>query len=129
MVFLPFLRSSARSRRIVLRRPGRLVLVALFFAGWTVNGMFPIFMATIPSERFRPLHHATVLGLAMGACEILGGVFGPPVAGLLNDTFGVDTFLWMLMVLAVISGFVAMGLGETAPTALAAQARHAPVVA
>ena len=59
-----------------------------------------------------PLHHATVLGLAMGACEILGGVFGPPIAGVLNDTFGADTFLWMLMVLALISGFVAMGLAK-----------------
>ena len=75
--------------------------------------------ATIPSETVDPHHHATVLGLAMGACEILGGVFGPPVAGALNDTLGVDSFLWMLMVLAVISGFVSMGLRETAPAALA----------
>ena len=63
-------------------------------------------MATIPSETFEPHHHATVLGLAMGACEVLGGVFGPPLAGVLNDMFGADTFLWMLMVLAVISGFL-----------------------
>jgi MFS family permease len=85
-------------------------------------------MATIPSESFRPLHHATVLGLAMGACEILGGVAGPPVAGLLNDTLGVDSFLWMLIVLAVISGFVSMGLRETAPIALARKGLQ-PVVA
>jgi DMSO reductase anchor subunit len=45
-------------------------------------------------------------------------VFGPPLAGRLNDMFGLDTFLWMLMVLAVISGFLAMGLRETAPNAL-----------
>ena len=87
--------------------------------GWAVNGIFPIFMATIPSESVDAHHHATVLGLAMGACEILGGVFGPPVAGMLNDAFGADTFLWMLLVLAVISGFVATGLRETAPMALA----------
>jgi hypothetical protein len=54
----------------------------------------------------------------MGFCEVLGGVFGPPVAGVLNDAFGMDTFLYVLMVLAVISGFVAMGLQETAPAAL-----------
>ncbi|HZV56409.1 MAG TPA: MFS transporter, partial [Sphingobium sp.] len=64
-------------------------------------------------------HHATALGLAMGSCEILGGVLGPPVAGMLNDSFGPATFLWALMVLAVISGFVAMGLKETAPSQLA----------
>src|SRR5690606_18723277 len=53
------------------------VLVPIFFIGWMVNGIFPIFMATIPSETFPPTQHATVLGLAMGSCEILGGVFGP----------------------------------------------------
>jgi ACS family hexuronate transporter-like MFS transporter len=94
------------------------VLVPIFFIGWMVNGTFPIFMATIPSETFKPIHHATVLGLAMGFCEVLGGVFGPPLAGRLNDMFGNETFLWMLMVLAVISGFLAMGLRETAPVAL-----------
>lgn len=94
------------------------VLIPIFFIGWMVNGTFPIFMATIPSETFKPMHHATVLGLAMGFCEVLGGVFGPPVAGVLNDAFGQDTFLYVLMILAVISGFVAMGLKETAPGVL-----------
>ena len=95
------------------------VLVAFFFVGWAVNGIFPIFMATIPSESVDAHHHATVLGLAMGSCEILGGVFGPPVAGMFNDAFGPSTFLYILMILAVTSGFVAMGLKETAPMALA----------
>jgi MFS family permease len=117
MVFLPFLSVVGPLAAMYYDGPAT-ALAAIFFAGWAVNGIFPIFMATIPSESFRPLHHATVLGLAMGACEILGGVFGPPIAGWLNDTFGVNSFLWMLMVLAVISGFVAMGLRETAPAVL-----------
>jgi ACS family hexuronate transporter-like MFS transporter len=95
------------------------ILIPIIFVGWAVNGIFPIFMATIPSETFAARHHATVLGLAMGSCEVLGGVFGPTVAGALNDAFGKETFLWLLMVLAVISGFVAMGLKETAPEVLA----------
>jgi ACS family hexuronate transporter-like MFS transporter len=84
-----------------------------------VNGTFPIFMATIPSETFDAHHHATVLGLAMGACEILGGVFGPPLAGMLNDALGPDSFLWLMMGLATVSGFIAIGLHETAPAVLA----------
>jgi MFS family permease len=104
------------------------VLIPIIFIGWAVNGIFPIFMATIPSETFAARHHATVLGLAMGSCEVLGGVFGPTVAGALNDTFGKETFLWLLMVLAVISGFVAMGLRETAPEVLARRGL-APVAA
>ena len=95
------------------------LLAAVFFVGWAVNGVFPIFMATIPSETFSQRHHATVLGLAMGSCEVLGGVFGPPIGGMLNDAFGMESFLWMLIVLGVISGFVAMGLKETAPAVLA----------
>ena len=130
MVFLPFL-SVVGPLGVLLLDPAAfesfgvlgmagyaVVLVPIFFIGWMVNGIFPIFMATIPSESFRPIHHATVLGLAMGSCEVLGGVFGPIVAGALNDAFGMDTFLYMLMVLAVISGLVSMGLKETAPAAL-----------
>ena len=97
---------------------GAFGLAAIFFVGWAVNGVFPIFMATIPSETFRPVHHATVLGLAMGSCEVLGGVFGPIIGGALNDAFGMDSFLWLLIGLSLVSGIVAMGLQETAPAAL-----------
>ena len=130
MVFLPFL-SLVGPLGVLLLDPAAFagegllglsgyatVLVPIFFIGWMVNGIFPIFMATIPSETFRPIHHATVLGLAMGSCEVLGGVAGPPIAGALNDAFGMDTFLYALMVLAVISGFVSMGVKETAPAVL-----------
>ena len=130
MVFLPFL-SLDGPLGVLLLDPADFagtgmfglssyatVLIPIFFIGWMVNGTFPIFMATIPSETFKPIHHATVLGLAMGFCEVLGGVFGPPIAGALNDAFGMDTFLYILMILAVISGFVSMGLRETAPAVL-----------
>ena len=136
MVFLPFL-SVVGPLGVLLLDPGAfdgfavagmsgyaVVLVPIFFIGWMVNGVFPIFMATIPSETFPPMQHATVLGLAMGFCEILGGVFGPPIAGALNDAFGMETFLYMLMILAVISGFISMGLRETAPAALARRAAN-----
>ncbi len=130
MVFLPFLSLIGPLGVIYLDPAGfagdgllglsgyATVLIPIFFIGWMVNGVFPIFMATIPSESFRPIHHATVLGLAMGSCEVLGGVLGPPIAGVLNDAFGPETFLYVLMVLAVLAGFVAMGLKETAPAAL-----------
>jgi MFS family permease len=139
MVFLPFL-SLVGPLGVLLLDPADFagtgafglsnyatVLIPIFFVGWMVNGTFPIFMATIPSETFKPIHHATVLGLAMGFCEVLGGVFGPPFAGMLNDAFGMETFLYVLMVLAVISGFVSMGLRETAPAVLRRRGlAHAP---
>jgi len=118
MVVLPFLSVVGPLAAIYYDGPAFL-MAAIFFVGWAVNGTFPIFMATIPSETFDARHHATVLGLAMGSCEILGGVFGPPAAGALNDMFGPSTFLWMLIVLALLSGFAALGLRETAPAVLA----------
>ena len=118
MVVLPFLSVLGPLGAMYFDGPA-VALAAIFFVGWAVNGIFPIFMATIPSETFRPVHHATVLGLAMGSCEVLGGVFGPIVAGVLNDNLGSDSFLWLMMGLAVVSGFVAMGLKETAPAVLA----------
>jgi len=118
MVVLPFLSVLGPLGAMYYDGPV-VMLAAIFFIGWAVNGIFPIFMATIPSETFRPIHHATVLGLAMGSCEVLGGVFGPIVAGMLNDNFGGDSFLWLMLGLAIVSGFVAMGLKETAPAVLA----------
>jgi len=117
MVVLPFLSVLGPLGAMYFDGPV-VILAAIFFIGWAVNGIFPIFMATIPSETFRPIHHATVLGLAMGSCEVLGGVFGPVVAGALNDAVGKDSFLWLMMGLAIVSGFVAMGLKETAPAVL-----------
>ena len=72
MVALPFL-SLVGPLAALYWNGSPYVLVAFFFVGWMVNGIFPIFMATIPSETFDARHHATVLGLAMGSCEILGG--------------------------------------------------------
>lgn len=119
MVVLPFLSLAGPLAAMYYDGPAT-ILAAIFFIGWAVNGIFPIFMATIPSETFDQRHHATVLGLAMGSCEVLGGVFGPVVAGALNDiTQNHNAFLWLMMGLALVSGFVAMGLKETAPKALA----------
>jgi ACS family hexuronate transporter-like MFS transporter len=125
MVWLPFL-SVAGPLGALYFDGSAVALAAIFFVGWAVNGIFPIFMATIPSETFKPIHHATVLGLAMGSCEILGGVFGPPIAGWLNDQFGLSTFLWVLMGLALVSGFVSLGLKETAPLVLAKRGEAQP---
>jgi len=59
---------------------------------------------------------AGIYGMNFKFMPELGLEWGYPMAlGLMG---GIDTFLWMLMVLAVISGFLAMGLRETAPAAL-----------
>ncbi|MGI4877749.1 MAG: MFS transporter [Janthinobacterium lividum] len=90
-------------------------LAAIFFFGWALNGVFPMFMATIPSESVDRQHTATVLGLVMGTGEILGGVFSPLIAGATADRFGLQAPLWIMLVLCLLAGLLALGLRETAP--------------
>jgi predicted MFS family arabinose efflux permease len=91
------------------------VLGAMFFAGWMFNGIFPMFMATVPSESVSPRQVATAMGIAMGLGEILGGVFGPFLAGRLSDIYGLTAPLWFLVAVAVLGGIAALFLKETAP--------------
>ena len=94
------------------------VLAVMFFVGWGLNGIFPLFMATIPSESVDPKHQATVLGLCMGTGEVLGGVLGPSIAGMAADRMGLTAPLWIMLGLTVVSALLALGLRETAPRAL-----------
>jgi MFS transporter, ACS family, hexuronate transporter len=92
-----------------------IMLAAIFFIGWGIIGIFPLFMATVPSESVDPRYAATVLGLCMGSGEILGGVLGPSLAGVAADRFGLAAPLWIMAGLAIVGGFLSMGLRETAP--------------
>ncbi len=94
-------------------------MAALFFVGWSLNGIFPMFMATVPSESVDPLHTATALGLTMGVAEVLGGVFAPSLAGMAADATSLSAPLWIMLGLTILSGLVAMCLVETAPSQVA----------
>jgi len=91
------------------------LLAAIFFIGWSLNSLFPIVMATIPSETVDARHTATVLGLVMAAGEVLGGVLGPFGAGAAADHFGLQAPLWIMFGLCIAIGSCAFGLQETAP--------------
>lgn len=98
-----------------------LVLGAIFFAGWMFNGIFPMFMATVPVESVSPAQAATAIGVVMGVGEILGGVIAPSIAGGLSDIYGLQAVCWLLGALAIIGGIAALFLRETAPRILARQ--------
>jgi MFS transporter, ACS family, hexuronate transporter len=100
-------------------------LAAMFFVGWGVNGIFPLFMATVPSESVDRTHIATALGLCMGLGEILGGAAAPFTAGYVADRVGLEAPLWIMTGLTVISGLLAFGLRETAPRVLMRRAAAA----
>ena len=91
------------------------MLAAIFFVGWGLTGIFPLFMATVPSESVDRRHIATVLGVCMGTGEIIGGVLSPSIAGFAADLAGLQAPLWIMLGLAVAGGLLALGLRETAP--------------
>jgi ACS family hexuronate transporter-like MFS transporter len=92
-----------------------LVLGAIFFVGWFFNGIFPTFMATVPSESVSAAQVATAMGFVMGVGEIIGGVGAPSLAGWLSDIYGLTAPLWLLAALALLGGVTALFLRETAP--------------
>lgn len=94
-------------------------LIVIFFFGWALNGIFPLFMATIPSESVKPMMAATVFGLCMGSCEIIGGAGGPAIAGFFADAYGLQAPLWIMAGLTTLGGVFALFLRESAPAVLA----------
>lgn len=95
------------------------ILAAIFFFGWGLNGLFPMFMATIPSESVDPRLTATLTGVVMGTGEVLGGVLAPFFAGTLADRFGIAAPLWLMLGLTILAGICALGLIESAPRVVA----------
>ena len=101
------------------------LLFVLFALGAAMSGVFPLAMATIPSETVPPQQLATVLGLTMGLGEIIGGVFAPTLAGRAADSSGLGATLWILIGLSLVTGLLACFIKETAPRVLH---RRMPVV-
>jgi len=97
-------------------------LAALFFIGWGVNGVFPLFMGTVPSESVAAHHMAMAMGICMGMCEFLGGVLAPSLAGIFADSAGLNAPLWLMLGVTVVAALLALGLRETAPRVLARRA-------
>jgi len=97
------------------------LLAAIFFIGWALTGIFPLFMATVPSESVDAGHITTAMALVMGMGEVLGGVFSPTVAGWAADLYGLTAPLWIMIGLCSVSGVLALALRETAPAVLKAK--------
>ena len=94
-------------------------LMACIAVGSALSGVFPLAMATIPSEVVGAARTATALSLTMGISEIVGGVLAPSAAGIVADVAGLGTTLWILAgIIAAILVLAAM-LPETAPAVLA----------
>jgi predicted MFS family arabinose efflux permease len=95
---------------------------AIFFVGWFFNGMFPLFMATVPAESVDPRLTASLAGFVGGVGEVLGGVVSPSLAGWLADLYGLAAPVWLLLALTLGAFVCSLFLRESAPTVLARRA-------
>jgi predicted MFS family arabinose efflux permease len=93
--------------------------IACIVVGTTLSGIFPLVMATIPSEVVGPARTTTALSLTMGISEIVGGVFAPSLAGRVADAKGLPATLWILTGITLAIIVLAFFLRETAPAVLA----------
>ena len=93
-------------------------MIACMASGAALSGVFPLVMATIPSEIVGPARTATALSLTMGISEIVGGVFAPSIAGRVADAHGLGATLWILTGIVVAIILLALFLRETAPAVL-----------
>lgn len=100
------------------------ILAILFFFGWSLNGIFPLFMAIVPSETVDPRYIATTLGFVCGIGEVLGGGVMPTLAGAAADMAGQSAPLWLMSGICVLAGILALGLKETAPAILAKRSQE-----
>ncbi|KRA80324.1 MFS transporter [Altererythrobacter sp. Root672] len=98
-------------------------LTALIFVSWMGLGTFPLFMGVIPAETLGRARAATAMGLVVMIGELTGGVFGPPIAGRLADSFGLDVALYIQGGLALAAGVAALFVVETNPRVLARRAQ------
>jgi predicted MFS family arabinose efflux permease len=101
---------------------GNIVCIIL---GTGLSGVFPIVMATIPSEVVGPARTTTALSLTMGISEVVGGVFAPSIAGRVADAHGLGATLWILTGLVAAIVLAALFLRETAPAITGRRAQAA----
>ena len=101
------------------------VMAVIFFVGWFFNGMFPLFMATVPAESVDPRLTASLAGFVGGVGEVLGGVVSPSLAGKLADIYGLTAPVWVLLALTLLAFGCSLFLKESAPAVLARRAATA----
>lgn len=114
LVFFAFLMMLAPAALLWFQGPVP-ILALLMFISWMGLGTFPLFMGVIPTETVGRLQAATAMGIVVMIGELIGGVFGPPIAGRLADTYGLDVALYIQLGLAFMAGISALFILETRP--------------
>lgn len=120
LVIFAFLMMLAPAALLWFEGP-TLLLAGMMFISWMGLGTFPLFMGVIPTETVGRLQAATAMGLVVMIGELVGGVFGPPIAGRLADAYGLDVALLIQLGLAAMAGVFALCIRETNPRIVGTQ--------
>ncbi|MDR2914399.1 MAG: MFS transporter [Tannerella sp.] len=94
-------------------------LAACAFFGWCGTGVFPLYLVAIPGESVDPKYATSAIGAVQLAGEILGGVIGVAIAGMLGGKFGLDASLIFSACCMGVAFLVAFGYYESAPLVVA----------
>ena len=100
---------------LLLVRDQIAVLGIGIFIGWLAGSAGPLYLAIIPTESVSPQLGATAVAITLGVGEVVGGIIAPAVAGIAADIYGLGAPFIMAIIFAVLSGFLALFLQETAP--------------
>ena len=91
------------------------ILIPLLLLGFMATGATPLLMATIPAETLPSTRVAGIVGIVMGAAEILAALVGPLLGGVVADVYGLGGTLWLQAAFIVGIFILAAMLIETAP--------------
>lgn len=94
------------------------LMIALAIAAFFLSGITAILTSVIPSESV-PVHLvATATSFTPAAGELMGGVVGPIIVGVLTQVFMIEKIMNLLIMLPVLILVGAILLKETAPRVL-----------
>lgn len=93
---------------LLLLQPHLVLMCMALFAGCFILGTFPLWMATVPMQSVSASHRSTATALVLCVGQILGGLAGPAVGGLLADRFTLDAPLLLAGFLAIVGALAAL---------------------
>lgn len=93
---------------LLLLQPHLVLMCMALFGGCFILGTFPLWMATVPMQSVSASHRSTATALVLCAGQILGGLAGPTIGGLLADHFTLDAPLLLAGFLAIVGALAAL---------------------
>ena len=100
---------------LLVAPPLVVAICCIALLGRIFAGIFPLFIAIIPIESVGARRGATALSMLMGVAQILGGLIGPVLGGVLADRYALAAPFYLTIVLALLATFFGLFLRETAP--------------